>query len=326
MRRPLAVAATAVFVVAAVSGCVTGVAPSAEPSATPTTSSAPQSRSTNPFVDRQLFVWDGSAAAHAASADPEGGFGPIAETPTAIWLLPETYPAGEAATTVGELVATAERESALPTFVLYGIPDRDCGNFSSGGAPAAGYHDWVAAIAAALKAHDSVVILEPDALALGADCGDLDARIEQLRDAVSLLSDAGAAVYLDAGHSHWIGAERMAGLLNDVGTDDIRGFSLNVSNYNATVDERAYGDQVSSLIGGLSYVIDTSRNGNGSNGEWCNPDGRALGEEPHVVDDGSPLDAVLWIKAPGESDGACNGGPAAGVWWPEQALDLIAAR
>ncbi len=326
MRAPLAFVATAVLLVGAVSGCVPDVTPTAAPAATSTSSSASPNRSTNPFVDRQLFVWDGSAAAHAATADPDAGFGPIAETPTAIWLLPETYPASGAATTVGELVASAEREGALPTFVLYGIPDRDCGNFSAGGAPAAGYRDWVAAIAAALDGSDSVVIVEPDALALGADCGDLDARIEQLQDAVALLSDAGADLYLDAGHSHWIDAERMAGLLSAVGTDDIRGFSLNVSNYNATVDERRYGDEVSSLLGGLRYVIDTSRNGNGSNGEWCNPDGRALGEEPHAIDDGSPLDAVLWIKAPGESDGACNGGPAAGVWWPDRALDLIAAR
>ena len=36
---------------------------------------------------------------------------------------------------------------------------------------------------------------------------------------------------------------------------------------------------------------------------------------------GDPLvDALLWIKRPGESDGACNGGPPAGTWWPEDAL------
>jgi endoglucanase len=34
------------------------------------------------------------------------------------------------------------------------------------------------------------------------------------------------------------------------------------------------------------------------------------------------LDALLWIKAPGESDGSCAGGPAAGVWWPAYALGL----
>ena len=33
-------------------------------------------------------------------------------------------------------------------------------------------------------------------------------------------------------------------------------------------------------------------------------------------------DALYWIKAPGESDGSCNGGPTAGVWWPQYALGL----
>jgi endoglucanase len=28
------------------------------------------------------------------------------------------------------------------------------------------------------------------------------------------------------------------------------------------------------------------------------------------------------VKPPGESDGECNGGPAAGRWWPEYALGL----
>jgi len=34
------------------------------------------------------------------------------------------------------------------------------------------------------------------------------------------------------------------------------------------------------------------------------------------------IDAYLWIKRPGESDGTCNGGPAAGGWWIAGALEL----
>lgn len=96
------------------------------------------------------------------------------------------------------------------------------------------------------------------------------------------------------------------------------------------------------------FVIDTSRNGRGpwvpsvaypDPQVWCNPPGRGLGYLP-TSDTGNELaDAFLWIKVPGESDGECsrgltdNGGvdpewgrvdPAAGAWFPEQALDLIA--
>jgi hypothetical protein len=34
------------------------------------------------------------------------------------------------------------------------------------------------------------------------------------------------------------------------------------------------------------------------------------------------IDAYLWIEDPGASDGPCNGGPAAGRYWPQYAVDL----
>ncbi len=91
----------------------------------------------------------------------------------------------------------------------------------------------------------------------------------------------------------------------------------------ADADSRAYAEAVSQALGGSHYVIDTGRNGNGADGEWCNPPGRAVGRTP-AAGDGS-LDAFLWIKPPGESDGSCNGGPPAGQWWDERALDLARA-
>jgi endoglucanase len=123
-------------------------------------------------------------------------------------------------------------------------------------------------------------------------------------------------------------------------------------------------------------VIDTSRNGRGilktdayalaphhqpkeilrklDAGSWCNPPNAGLGLRP-TADTGVPrVDAFLWVKIPGESDGSCDiaGGarawdyakynpwgisgdaqnhfdplwgmvdPAPGEWFPEQALQL----
>ena len=113
----------------------------------------------------------------------------------------------------------------------------------------------------------------------------------------------------------------MAELLREAGVADATGFATNVSNYNTTEDEIAYAEELSGLLDGAHYVIDTSRNGSGSNGEWCNPSGRTVGQQP-LTAQAEHLDANLWVKAPGESDGACNGGPLAGVWWPEQAVQL----
>jgi endoglucanase len=108
----------------------------------------------------------------------------------------------------------------------------------------------------------------------------------------------------------------------------------------------------STMLGGVepeaSYVIDTSRNGQGpwrapaypDPQDWCNPPGRGTGLAP-TLDTGIPLvDAYLWVKIPGESDGECTRGlgpagetidpewgridPAAGDWFPEMALDLTA--
>jgi len=94
------------------------------------------------------------------------------------------------------------------------------------------------------------------------------------------------------------------------------------------------------------FVVDTSRNGLGPwtppagtpTGDpqlWCNPPGRGLGATPTTVTGIPLLDARVWVKTPGESDGECyrwtpgpldpvrgRRDPAAGQWFPDQALEL----
>jgi endoglucanase len=80
----------------------------------------------------------------------------------------------------------------------------------------------------------------------------------------------------------------------------------------------------------VHFVIDTSRNGagpppeDGSPDHWCNPPGMRLGEAPTTSPDLPRVDALLWIKQPGDSDGTCRGAPPAGQWWPQAALELSA--
>ena len=94
------------------------------------------------------------------------------------------------------------------------------------------------------------------------------------------------------------------------------------------------------------FVIDTSRNGQGpwtpatgypDNQDWCNPPARGLGFAPTTNTGVLLNEAFLWVKIPGESDGQCNRGtggttdpargdiedPAAGLWFPEMALELV---
>lgn len=281
----------------------------------------------DPFAGRSLYVYPSSSAelaAQGAKGTPAAeDFETLAKTPTAIWLLPEAHPTAQVESFVSGIEDDAARKAQLPVFVVYGIPSRDCGNFSSGGAAALDYPNWIAAIAKGIAGRPTVLIVEPDSLALAPSCHTVDATTAFLRSAVTTLTAPGTTMYLDGGHSNWLPAATMAPLLQQAGVDKVRGFATNVSNYNATDKEQAYGEQLSALLGGAHYVIDTGRNGNGSNGEWCNPSGMRIGDTPSGVAGAAHQDANLWVKNPGESDGDCNGGPVAGQWWPESARQLV---
>jgi endoglucanase len=281
----------------------------------------------NPFADRPPLAMSGTAVAGAAASatgDDRDVLERLAKVPQGVWLTPEAYPIGRVGAVVGKVAAQADMESRTPVFVVYGITDRDCsGGQSSGGLPADQYPTWVGEIADAAGS-DAAVIVEPDALATAAECGQGDQRMTLLREAVKRLGAHGATVYLDAGHASWTDPKEMARLLTAAGVEQARGFSTNVAGYESDADERVYDEAVSSALGGAHYVTDTSRNGAGSNGEWCNPEGRAIGREP-AAGDGGALDAYLWIKPPGESDGTCGGGPPAGQFWTERALSLARA-
>jgi endoglucanase len=279
----------------------------------------------HPFGGRPLWVNPDTPAAVAAeygATQAERDAGEIlAAQPTGIWLTPEKQPAGRVGEYVRGLVAASQ--SALPVFVIYGITDRDCGGQSAGGLAPGAYLDWVNEITDALDNGLAIVILEPDSIALSVECDDPDERLQLVSQAVDRLATTNAAIYLDGGHSNWLPADEMADLLRTAGVDRVRGFATNVSNTQSSVPEREYATRLSDELGGAHAVIDTSRNGNGppSDAEWCNVPGRAIGETPTAVED-PVVDAVLWIKPPGESDGRCNGGPAAGDWWPDAAIEL----
>jgi endoglucanase len=147
------------------------------------------------------------------------------------------------------------------------------------------------------------------------------------------------------------------------------GFFLNVSNYRTDADLVDYGTRVSKCIafrqrtGAAActdadiasvpddprklthFVLDTSRNGQGpwvppaglypDPQDWCNPPGRGLGARPTTRTGNGLVDAFLWVKRPGESDGSCTRGlpgpedpvygivdPPAGAWWADYALGL----
>ena len=273
--------------------------------------------STRLYIDPQMLA--------IAAAREDSRFEPIAETPQAKWFN-DWSTAATVRSDVGDYLSGAAAANAVPTIVLYRIPERDCGSWSRGGAgDEQEYKDWVDGVAAALMGHDdAIVILEPDALP-GLPCPQGD-RLGILSYAVDALSTTGARVYIDAGHEKWWSAAETADRLKRVGVDKVAGFSLNVSNYYPTESEVRYAESVRSQLSKLGvtdshYVIDISRNGAGPHDDWCNPPGARLGHAPQLFR-GAALDGLLWVKHPGEPDGACRGVPEV-AWWAPEALSLL---
>ena len=285
----------------------------------------------DPFAGQKLYVDPNSPAAQNAASlrqshpHQAAELDKIAKQSQADWFG-DWDPTNQVRATVAARSRSIRQAGALPVYVVYDIPERDCNGYSSGGAPSpAAYRTWIRNFTAGVGTGRAVVILEPDALAL-MDClspADRATRESLLGFAVkTLTSHPHTVVYLDAGHSGWIPADEMASRLRAADVAEARGFSLNVSNFDPTSVERSYGHDVAGSIGGKHFVIDTSRNGRGSTGDWCNPPGRALGARPTARTGDSSVDAYLWIKRPGESDGTCNGGPPAGQWWTDYAVGL----
>lgn len=284
----------------------------------------------NPLSGLKFFVNPNSNAKRTADEwrtsrqDDAYQMDKIATSPEAIWLGGWN---GDVQNDVANKISSAKSQSAVPVFIAYNIPNRDCGQYSAGGVSNAdAYRSWIQKIAAGINGNKAVVVLEPDALTL-TDCLNQEqknSRFAMLSDAITTLKNAGALVYLDAGHSAWIVSDEMANRLNSAGISKADGFSLNTSNFQTTQSNIDYGTRISSKVGGKHFIIDTARNGVGptSDNQWCNPPGRALGNRATASTGNSLVDAFLWLKNPGESDGNCNGGPSAGVWWPEYALDL----
>ena len=254
----------------------------------------------------------------------------IADRPAAVWFA--DYTPATITSRVRAVTSGGAAQDRVPVVVAYAIPDRDCGGASQGGAPDLGAYDaWIDRFAAGLGSGEVVVVLEPDSIAQS-ECLSAAQRADRfasLARAGRVLKAANpeARVYYDAGHSGWRPAAEQAALLKQAGAASAAssdGIFSNVSNFHTTAVETAYDRQILDALDGppgLGAVIDTSRNGNGAppDGEWCDPPGRKIGRAP-TLNTGEPsIDAYLWVKLPGESDG-CKGTP--GTFSPSYAYDL----
>jgi len=292
----------------------------------------PPKPSGNPLVGAKLFVDDeGAAYSYAESfrvKDPDKAklLDRIGQQPQAFWLGDWN---ADIFRTTQHFVNRAVKQGTVPVMLAYNIPHRDCGQHSKGGSAAkAEYQEWIRRVALGIGERAAVIVLEPDALGHIQECltkPQIEERFALIKDAVRVLrQNPNTVVYIDAGHARWVKVPDMAERLKKAGIADAHGFALNVSNYVSSEENTEYGKKLSEAVGGAHFVIDTSRNGAGpaEKDAWCNPPGRKIGTAPTTETGEALVDAYLWLKRPGESDGTCNGGPEAGKFWLEKALEL----
>lgn len=302
-----------------------------KPSRPKSAAPGPATQSSDGPLSQKLYLTKSTAAWHAylqAAGSTKSLIYQIAGTPTAIWLGGQSRDGAR----VDKIMDEAAEAHRTPVFVLYAIPNRDCGSYSAGGlSTVSEYERWVDSIRRGIAGRKAVVIAEPDAIGMGClSTKQRSDRLTMLRYALSTLSSKNTWVYLHAGSSGLRPAD-VAAVLKKAGIADARGFAVNVSSFDTTAVETAYGKKIIKSLGmSKHFVIDTSRNGLGryeSNDgapNWCNPPGRAVGKRPTTKTGAAQVDAYLWIKLPGGSDGQCHAGdPAPGIWSKTYAMGLV---
>lgn len=303
--------------------------PTPTPKASPSPTPAPSPGAVNPFAGASMYVDPNSAAAQQVAAWQTSQPADAAELtristqPQAKWMSGGTTAIGS-----GDVQWFNQRfaDGTLPVVVLYHLPQISLGAGPGASNSPEAYQSWIRSVAAAIGTHKAVIVLEPDALGQQSSrtAADQNTVYGLLSYAVTTLrANAGTAVYIDAGNPGWTAATLMSQRLILADVAHATGFSLNVSNYQFTSACLTYGETLAASTGGKHFIVDTGRNGLGPdpNNIVMNAPGRALGPRFTTSTGSAHADAFMFIKNPGFSDGAVNGGPAWG-FWPAYALGL----
>ncbi|KAH8149395.1 uncharacterized protein LAJ45_06474 [Morchella importuna] len=193
--------------------------------------------------------------------------------------------------------------------------------------------------------------------------------------AIKKLQFSNVHLYLDAAHGGWLGWDgnlepsaklfaEVLGMANSNSTTEakVRGLATNVSNYNAYIavprenftewsnswDESHYVNSLAPYLEAegfpAHFIIDQGRAGKlgirQEWGQWCNVKGAGFGALPTTETNDTLVDALVWVKPGGESDGTSNStsprfdemcvsavadvpAPEAGAWFNEFTRTLV---
>ncbi len=355
-----------------------------------------QSKLANPFSGATMYVNpDYTAKANAEAASQSGTLAAamrtVGQQPQAVWM--DRIAAVPSLAT--HLDATLAQGKNLFLGVVYDLPGRDCAALASNGelpGTAEGlarykteYIDPIVATVSQSKYANLriVFVVEPDSLPnlvtnlSDPECAQMESQgiyAQGIQYAVNqLAARPNVYLYLDAGHSGWLGwPNNFDGWINKMNTISsgftggkgaIHGFVDDTANtlpteepfiddnttvggrpvrestfydWNPYVEERTFAIAMQQRFAsagwtGVGMLIDTSRNGWGGSqrptaaststdlntwvnaskvdrrahrGLWCNPLGAGIGALPTASTGIANVDAFVWVKPPGESDGA----------------------
>ena len=294
----------------------------------------------DPLSGASFFVDPQSEAANAAKSVPE--IGTIAQQPGTARFGKFSFGSNgvpDIQTAVSRYLARAAVTSpgSVPLLATYRILHGLCGHASDSPADAASYHNFIEGFAQGIGSYRAVLFLEMDSI-ITMPCLSRHGqavREHELRDAINVLTAdcPHLVIYLDAGAADALHARDAARFLRASGVSAIRGFFLNATHFDWTTHEIRYGRQISRMLGGEHFVVNTGENGLGPQRPrdivhqglevLCNP--RAgLGPLPTASTGYRSVDMFAWTSNPGESGGQCvPGAPPTGQYWPAYAKALV---
>ncbi|KAL5533726.1 hypothetical protein ACEPAG_186 [Sanghuangporus baumii] len=259
---------------------------------------------------------------------------------------------------LGDILSQADAAGGTQVIqaVIYDLPDRDCaaeasaGEFTIADGGAEKYQAYIDSIVEQVERFPNVrvvFVVEPDGLAnlvtnlSVPKCANAESTYKELVSyAIAQLQQNNVWLYLDAGHSGWLGwpanlqpaADMFASVLQGAGGNaTVRGLATDVSNYNLlrgaedpaqapnpNYDEELYVNALAPLLQQSNFpsqfIVDQGRSGvsgiRTAEGDWCNVLGAGLGPRPSTDTGNDLIDAIVWVKPPGESDGTSNSSAA----------------
>jgi endoglucanase len=283
--------------------------------------------------------------------------GEMEAIPRAVWF--DSGTPAQVQQQVQRTMAEAAVERATPVLVAYDIPGRDCAQYSAGGAlsqadyqawstleqdPGAhvyldGTHSAWQSVGTMTQRLLAANVQEAQGFFLNVSNYQPDPQLQDygtwISDCIAMVTDSANALY---GNPAGCGSQYYPATESDFST------------WNLTT--QWYAQNMGDAVAATHFVIDTSRNGDGPDsmqqyagppydqpasvvttlaaGNWCNPPGSGLGLRPTARTGVPLLDAYLWVKTPGQSDGQCDSAGGARAWdytdysqpgWPTTAAD-----